>query len=289
MNNGDRTGADTAGGRWKDATADAYPDWAQIRFAGARTIDRVVVYTVQDNYQQPVEPTDMMRSTLYGLSDFTVQSWNGTAWTVVATVTGNSLIKRTVLFPAVTTDRVRVQVTSARASHSRITEIEAWGTSPATTASINVALATAGGVASASSTAAGYPVAAINNADRTGADAAGGRWKDATADAYPDWAAVTFNGTRTIDRVVVYSVQDDYINPVQPTDTMTTSLYGLLDFTVQGWNGSAWVVLGTVTGNNLVKRTVTFARFATDRIRVNVTRGRAGYSRIVELEAWTAN
>ena len=289
MNNGDRTGADTAGGRWKDATADAYPDWAQIRFAGARTIDRVVVYTVQDNYQQPVEPTDMMRSTLYGLSDFTVQSWNGTAWTVVATVTGNSLIKRTVLFPAVTTDRVRVQVTSARASHSRITEIEAWGTSPPTTASVNVALATAGGVASASSVAAGYPVAAINNADRTGADAAGGRWKDATADAYPDWAAVTFNGTRTIDRVVVYSVQDDYINPVQPTDTMTTSLYGLLDFTVQGWNGSAWVVLGTVTGNNLVKRTVTFARFATDRIRVNVTRGRAGYSRIVELEAWTAN
>ena len=52
---------------------------------------------------------------------------------------------------------------------------------------------------------------------------------------------------------------------------MTFSLYGIIDFTVQGWNGSAWVTLATVTGNNLVKRTVTFTAFTTDRIRVNVT------------------
>jgi hypothetical protein len=45
-------------------------------------------------------------------------------------------------------------------------------------------------------------------------------------------------------------------------------------------------VLGTVTGNNLVKRTVSFAPVNTDRIRVNVGYGLAGYSHIVELEAW---
>jgi hypothetical protein len=46
------------------------------------------------------------------------------------------------------------------------------------------------------------------------------------------------------------------------------------------------VTLATVSGNNLVKRTVTFAAFTTDRIRVNVTGALNGYSRITEIEAW---
>jgi hypothetical protein len=61
---------------------------------------------------------------------------------------------------------------------------------------------------------------------------------------------------------------------------------GIVDFTVQGWNGSAWVTLGTVTGNNLVKRTVNFTATATTRIRINVTNAKGGYSRIVEIEAY---
>jgi hypothetical protein len=55
---------------------------------------------------------------------------------------------------------------------------------------------------------------------------------------------------------------------------------------VQGWNGSAWVNLGSVSGNNLVKRTVNFAAYTTDRIRIKVTASLAGYSRITEVEAW---
>ena len=99
----------------------------------------------------------------------------------------------------------------------------------------------------------------------------GGGWTDATADAFPDWVQITFNGSKTIDRVVVYTLQDNYTSPVEPTDTLTFSRYGITDFTVQGWNGAAWITLATVTGNNLVKRTVTFTAFTTDRIRVNVT------------------
>ena len=98
-----------------------------------------------------------------------------------------------------------------------------------------------------------------------------GGWKDATADVWPDWVQVNFNGSKRIDRVVVYSVQNNWTSPVQPTDTMTGSLYVLRNFTVQGWNGSSWVTLATVTGNTLIKRTVTFAQYTTDRIRINVT------------------
>ncbi len=67
--------------------------------------------------------------------------------------------------------------------------------------------------------------------------------------------------SKTIDHVVVYTVQDNYTSPIEPTDVLTFTKYGVMDFTVQGWNGSAWVTLGTVTGNNLVKRTVNFAAY----------------------------
>ncbi|HEY3178825.1 MAG TPA: hypothetical protein VGL25_08090, partial [Casimicrobiaceae bacterium] len=70
-------------------------------------------------------------------------------------------------------------------------------------------------------------------------------------------------------------------------DSQTFSLFGILDFTVQAWNGSTWTTVATISGNNLVKRTVTFPAVSTDAIRVTVTNALFGYSRIVELEAWT--
>ena len=156
---------------------------------------------------------------------------------------------------------------------------------------INVALASNGGIASASSTytQSGYSfaAAAINNNERAGVNwGNGGGWIDATVNAYPDWVEIDFNGSKTIDHVIVYTVQDNYTSPVEPTDSMTFSLYGITDFTVQGWNGAAWVTLGTVSGNQLVKRTVNFTATTTDRIRINVTNALSSYSRITEVEAW---
>ncbi len=157
--------------------------------------------------------------------------------------------------------------------------------------SINVALAANGGVASASSSlGAGYPASAVNNGERAGLNwGAGGGWNDSTLGVFPDWVQINFSGTKTLDHVVVYSVQDNWQNPIDPPATLTFSLYGVTDFQVQGWNGSAWVTLGTVTGNNLVKRTVTFAPTTTDRIRINITNALYQYSRVVEVEAWTVS
>lgn len=85
---------------------------------------------------------------------------------------------------------------------------------------------------------------------------------------------------------MVYTVQDAYANPVEPTDTMTFSTYGVTDFTVQIWDGKYWVGVATITGNNLVKRTVNFPAWSTDRIRVVVNGGVGGWSRLTEIEAW---
>jgi hypothetical protein len=292
VNNGERAGFNWSnGGGWADGTIDSYPDWVQIDFNGAKTIDRVVVYTLQDNWQAPVEPMDSMSFTQYGIVNFTVQGWDGVAWVTLGTVTGNNLVKRMVSFPATSTTKIRVQVTSALASVSRITEVEAWtpGAIPGQVA--NAALASNGGVASASSSfGSGFPVAAVNNGERAGANwSNGGGWADGTIDTYPDWVQIDFNGPKTIDRVVVYTLQDNWQAPVEPTDSMTFTQYGIVNFTVQGWDGAAWVTLGTVSGNNLVKRNVTFAATTTTKIRVQVTYALSSVSRITEVEAWTAS
>ena len=92
--------------------------------------------------------------------------------------------------------------------------------------------------------------------------------------------------TKPLDRVVVNAVQDNYASPVEPSDSLAFSTYGLIDFAIQGWDGTTCLTLATVTGNNLVKRTVPFNTFTTDRIRVNATNGAGGFSRITEVEAW---
>ena len=153
-----------------------------------------------------------------------------------------------------------------------------------------MALASAGGVASASSTyTSAYPVSAINNNERAGTGwNNGGGWADGTPGTFPDWVQITFNGSKTIDRVVVYSLQDNYSQPVEPSDSTTFATYGITAFTVQGWNGTSWITLATVTGNNLVKRSVSFPATSTDRIRINITAARSAGSYLTEVEVFTA-
>jgi hypothetical protein len=258
----------------------------EVTFAGVRNIDRVVVFSLQDDPAAPVEPGDALRFANFGASSFSVEGWNGSAWVVLATVTGNDLVKRTVRFAAMATDRIRVSILATPSNHSRLVEIEAWTATAATRA--NFALVSAGATASASSTGgAEFGVGSLVDGDRLGVGwGSGGGWKDATANAYPDWVQIDFSAGRTIDEVVVYSLQDSPASPVEPGDGMTFASFGAVDFTVEGWTGSAWVTLASVTGNNLVKRPVQFAPFATARLRVNVLATPSNHSRLVEIEAW---
>ncbi len=155
----------------------------------------------------------------------------------------------------------------------------------------NVALASAGATASASSTYnAGYSPSYVINGERRGYPwGAGGGWNDATVNSLPDWVQVNFSGQKTIDRVSVYSVQNNFSAPSEPTPSMTFSSFGLTAFYVEYWTGSAWAQIpgASVSGNNLVIRTFTFAPVTTDKIRVTVTAAADGFSRITEIEAFS--
>ena len=156
---------------------------------------------------------------------------------------------------------------------------------------INVALQANGGVAIASSTySANFPVASINNGDRKGLNwGAGGGWNDATNTVYPDWVQITFNSQKTIDEIDVFTLQDAYTAPIDPTPALAFTRYGVTAFDVQYWNGTAWVTTsgGSITGNNLVWRKISFPAVTTDRIRVQVNASLSNWSRIIEIEAYS--
>ncbi len=478
--NGDRRGLGWgSGGGWCDGTGNNWPDWLEVDFSGLKAIDEVDVFSMQDTYSSPVEPTPTMTFNYYGLKAFNVQYWTGSAWVDVpgGAVTNNHLVWRQLSFSAVTTSKIRVYVTSALATYSRIVEVEAWGvaaagnvppsvsitspangatfaapaditvsatagdqdgtvtsvafygdgaligvdttspytltwsgvgagshsitavatdsdgatttsaavqvsaavnapptiaivspgdgasfTAPATISLIanasdsdgtvqqvaffvdgqpigtatsspyslawasvpagsytitavatdnqgatatsaavhvtvttvpgrmNFALAANGGVASASTTYnSNYPPAGAINGDRKGLNwGAGGGWCDGTSNNWPDWIEVDFNGSKTIDEIDVFSMQDAYRTPVEPTATTTFTYYGLKNFEIQYWNGTAWVDVpgGAITNNNLVWRQLMFTAVTTTKIRILVSNAGSAYSRAMEIEAW---
>jgi len=158
----------------------------------------------------------------------------------------------------------------------------------------NVALATAGSVASATSSHSSglYPVSGAIDGEHKGLNwGAGGGWNDGTRATWPDTLEVNFGVTRSIDEIRVYTLQNNWQNAVEPTETTSASAEGILDFTVEYWNGSAWVAVpgGNVTGNDKAMRTFAFPTITTSKIRVVVTNARNNWSRIVEVEATGCN
>ncbi len=389
--NGDRRGQNWGnGGGWNDGTPNAGPDWLEVAFNGPKTIDEINVFSMQDNYTAPVDPTPSLTFTLWGLRGFIAEYWTGTAWQAVpgGEITNNNLVWRQILFAPITTTRIRVSVTQALNGYARLIEVEAWGiaapvipppnqpptvsittpwagqtfTAPATIAisalagdtdgsvssvaffangsqvgtsnispfgfnwtnvaagsytltavatdnlglsttsapvqitvtapiqRLNWALASNGAIASASSILSpAYPASGAINGDRKGLSwGNGGGWNDGTANTSPDWLEVDFSGSKAIDEVSVFSMQDSYTAPVEPTATMTFGLWGLRAFEIQYWTGSSWATIpgATITNNNLVWRRFTFTPVTTTKIRVWITAALNGYSRIIEVEAW---
>lgn len=158
----------------------------------------------------------------------------------------------------------------------------------------NVASEANGGVATALNTigSSGYSPRAAINGDRLGvhwgSDPDSGSGWNSIEGSPQGWLQVDFKGSQTISEIDVFFVQDNYQAPVNPTPTMTFSLYGLTAFQVQYWNGSTWedVPGGKVENNNLVWKKFTFPEINTSKIRVLINASKDSIARIVEVEAW---
>ena len=120
VTNSERAGASY----WRAATAGGFPTWVSVTFDSVYLVDRVAVYSLQDG--APSEPTDTTTCSLYQLTVFDVQVWNGWDWVTVASVTDNTLAKRTVTFSPYRTSGVRVLIHATADDISRVTEVEAF-------------------------------------------------------------------------------------------------------------------------------------------------------------------
>lgn len=159
-----------------------------------------------------------------------------------------------------------------------------------TSTPINYALSLFGALASASSSYAngGFPPSSANDGEHKGLNwGNNGGWNDNTRDVFPDSLQVDLNGAQPISEIRVYTLQNQYLTPVEPDANTPADVYGIQDFDVQTWNGTTWVTVpgGHVIGNDKAMRVFTFPTIMTQKIRVVVNNARAHFSRIVEVEA----
>lgn len=113
-------------------------------------------------------------------------------------------------------------------------------------------------------------------------------WTSAAAasSGSPQILTIDFGQSRTISEIDVFTLRDAYNNASPPVTGETFSLYGIKNFTVEYFNGAAWINIATVTANNLAWRQFTFTAVTTSRIRVVTTLDAGDFTRIAELEAW---
>ncbi|MET0624140.1 MAG: RHS repeat-associated core domain-containing protein [Pyrinomonadaceae bacterium] len=113
-------------------------------------------------------------------------------------------------------------------------------------------------------------------------------WRD--ADGLPSLIQVDFGVQRTIDEVDLYTLADHpaYQTQADPAPSQPFTQYGVTSFEVQYWTGSAWAAAqgGSVSGNSLVWRKVSFPAVTTSKIRVVVNGAADAVARVVEVEAW---
>ncbi len=115
-------------GAWKDSTPDSYPDWLQVDFNSSKSINEIVVYAVRDDFTNTTDPDDNTTFSVYGITNFNIQYWNGSNWITVpnGSVANNNKAVTRITFAPITTTKIRVVVNAAQASYSRIVELEAW-------------------------------------------------------------------------------------------------------------------------------------------------------------------
>jgi hypothetical protein len=139
---------------------------------------------------------------------------------------------------------------------------------------------------SATSTFSGLPASNIALGQRTGYS--GGLnlyWN--SAGAPPDTVTAGMATAKYITKIIVVTVQDAYLAPVEPDFNLTGTLYNLTAYSIEVKISGSWVALpgGSVTGDNKIMRAFTVNKVIEDaRVVISATNGT--YSRIVALEVW---
>jgi hypothetical protein len=129
-----------------------------------------------------------------------------------------------------------------------------------------------------------------NDGSRVGTNSNANYWNTASGTG-PHTLEIDFAETKSIEVINVFTCQSDPTNWQPPTLAMTFTQYGATAYTVEYWNGSAWVQVpgANVSGNNKVWRQFVGPIITTKKLRVTITASSDGFGRLAEVEAWTAS
>jgi PKD domain-containing protein len=113
---------------WNDGTPHVFPDWIEVDFARVHRINWINVFTLPDDFNNAGDRDINDKFSQYGITDFNVEYWNGRTWRTVpgGAIRGNRNIWRTISFPPIATDKIRVVVLNSIDGETRITQIEAF-------------------------------------------------------------------------------------------------------------------------------------------------------------------
>ncbi len=286
------------GGGWIDDTSlDAGARWFRIDFSGTHKINEIDVITTGGG------ATPTLSSTIdsFGLTDYSIEYWDGSAWVEIDSVTANDKAWRQFQFNPIITSTIRVLMTGTDAPDglARLVEVEAWSVGVVeqppenTDVSINIALASRGATATASSSQ-DYPVGAsfYKAANVINGSYTDGAWCPLSASSTTDYVQIMFAGAQSINAIHVFSIMDSSAGVDangKPLATTTFTKYGCTAATLSyTQNGSTWTTIGSYSGNNLVWKAVTFTAVTATGIRVTPTGSIDGFPRITEIEVYTS-
>jgi len=139
----------------------------------------------------------------------------------------------------------------------------------------NLALASRGVKASASSEMSSMPASVVNDGDRWG-----NQWNDATINDYPDWVVLEFSRPTRLSKIAIFTRQMPLFGK--------WFQQGVRDFDVQIEQDGGWKTLRSFRDNKEIVTVVDFEPLTTTGIRILITatNGIGDFSRIMEIEAY---
>lgn len=239
---------------WTNANGAPLPQWVQVDLGKPHVINQAIVIGSSGGVPQ----------------DYSLEVWNGSAWVSVASVTGNTQVQTTHTFEPVVTSRVRLLGrlgSTAQPGYVRVNEIELYNTHE------NLALSASTSASSTFCSGVCYSPSRVNDGNPSTLPGGDTSWTNARDAALPQWVELDFGGLRTFRRVDLYMSD----NGVPQT------------YSIQTWNGSAWVTLHAISGNTQVKASYASMAVTTSKLRVLGqlgSVGQPGYVRINEVEVY---
>jgi hypothetical protein len=240
--------------------------WMQVDLGSNQTVGRLVVKHAGAGGE----------AAAWNTRDFTLQvSTNGTAWTTVATVTGNTAGTTTHDIVPVSARYLRLNITAPTSNTdtaARIYEFEAY----AATGSVPVTNVALGRTATADSScnANEGPAKAVNGS------VAGGNTDKWCSTSTNRWMQVDLGRSSLVSQFVVKHAGTGGEN----------TAWNTRDFNIQvSTNGTSWTTVATVTANTASTTTHNVTPVSARYVRLNVTTPASdgnGAARIYEFEAY---